>query len=160
SRAGDQPRALAAFERAIALAPDEPHFVFNRATVRRFLGDLEAAERDYDRVIALKPGDCEAYLNRSELRTQSEERNHIRELETRLTSGGMDWNGEVALRYALAKEYEDLGQYARSFEHLALGARLRREHLRYDVATDVATVDWIIEAYPGSPSTGQLQSSG
>ena len=152
SRAGDQSRALAAFEQAIALSPDEPHFAFNRATVRRFLGDLEGAERDYDRVIALKPTDYEAYLNRSELRVQSAERNHIRELEARLASGGMDWGGEVALRYALAKEYEDVGQHARSFEHLSRGAQLRREHLRYDVATDVATVDWIVESYPGSPS--------
>ncbi len=151
SRAGDQPRALAAFERAIALSPDEPHFAFNRATTRRFLGDLEGAERDYDRVIALKPTDHEAYLNRSELRVQSEARNHIHELEARLASGGMNWSGQVALRYALAKEYEDVGRYAGSFEHLSRGAQLRREHLRYDVATDVATVDWIIEAYPGSP---------
>jgi len=165
SRAGDQRRALAAFERAIALAPNEPHFVFNRATVRRFLGDLDGAERDYDRVIALRPTDYEACLNRSELRTQSEASNHTHELEARLASGGMDWRGEVALRFALAKEYEDLGQYARSFEHLSRGARLRREHLRYDIATDVATAEWIIEAYPGfasrtfptQPSSGKSQ---
>lgn len=152
SRAGDQPRALVAFERAITLSPNEPHFAFNRATVRRYLGDLEGAERDYDHVIELKPTDYEAYLNRSELRAQSKERNHIRELEARLASGGMDWTGQVALRYALAKEYEDVGRYARSFEQMTRGARLRREHLRYDVAADVATVDWIIKAYPGSAS--------
>lgn len=152
TRAGEQACALAAFERAIALAPNEPHFVFNRATVRRFLGDLEGAEQDYDRVIALEPTDCEAYLNRSELRVQSPEHNHIRELEARLDSGHLDWSGEVRLRYALAKECEDVGQYARSFEHLARGSRLRREHLRYDVAVDIDTVDWIIEAYRDTSS--------
>ncbi|HEY4214886.1 MAG TPA: sulfotransferase [Steroidobacteraceae bacterium] len=159
SLAGDQPRALAAFERAIALSPNEPHFVFNRATVRRFLGDLNGAERDYDRVIALRPSDYEAYLNRSELRTQSEGHNHIPELEARLPSAGKDWRGEVAMRYALAKEYEDIGQYGRSFEHLSRGAQLRREHLRYDVATDVATMDWIIEAYPGPHARPALAST-
>jgi len=158
SRAGDQYRALAAFEQAITLSPDEPHFAFNRATVRRFLGDLEGAERDYDRVIALKPTDYEAYLNRSELRAQSEARNHIREIEGHLASGGMDWRGEVALRYALAKEYEDVGQYSRSFEHLSRGARLRREHLQYNVTTDVATADWIIQAYPGRTHPTQSNS--
>ncbi len=148
TRAGDQARALAAFEQAVALAPDEPHFVFNRATVRRFLGDLDGAERDYDRVIRLKPDDYEAYLNRSELRTQSQDRNHTVELEARLARGARGWQGEVALRYALAKEYEDLGHYDLSFGHLGRAARVRREHLRYDIATDVATVDWIIESYP------------
>ena len=149
SRAGDQQRALAAFEQAIALAPDEPHFRFNRATVRRFLGDLEGAERDYDCVIRHKPEDYEAYLNRSELRAQSPERNHTVELEARLASAP-GWRGEVALRYALAKEYEDLGQYPRSFEHLLRGAGVRRQHMRYDVDVDVATANWIIEAFPAA----------
>ncbi|HTV80186.1 MAG TPA: sulfotransferase [Steroidobacteraceae bacterium] len=156
SRAGDQPRALASFEQALALAPDEPHLLFNRATVRRFLGDLEGAERDYDQVIRRRPNDFEAYLNRSELRIQNAQHNHIPELESRLAGIG-DWHGEVALRYALAKEYEDLGRYEPSFAHLAQGARLRRRHLRYDVDTDIATADWIIESYPAAaPDPGSV----
>jgi tetratricopeptide (TPR) repeat protein len=147
SRAGDHPGALAAYEQAIALAPHEPHFRFNRATVRRYLGDLEGAEADYDRVLALKPVDYEAQLNRSELRTQTPERNHIATLEALIAGRRADWRGEVALHYALAKEYEDLGQYEQSFAHLMRGARRRREHLRYDIEKDVATVEWIQKAY-------------
>jgi tetratricopeptide (TPR) repeat protein len=148
SRAGDHPGALAAYEQAIALAPQEPHFRFNRATIRRYLGDLEGAEADYDRVLELKAHDYEAQLNRSELRTQTPERNHIAALEALLAGQRADWRGEVALRYALAKEYEDLGQHERSFAHLFRGARLRREHLRYDIEKDVATAEWIRQAYP------------
>jgi hypothetical protein len=148
SRAGDQMGALAAYGRAVALAPSEPHFRFNRATVRRFLGDLEGAEADYDAVIALKPNDYEAHLNRSELRLQTSGRNHIAALEALLAEGSTNWLGEVRLRYALAKEHEDLGQHSQSFEQLARGARLRRKHLTYDVNKDVATVDGIIRAYP------------
>lgn len=157
SKTNDQVRALAAYERAVALAPDEPHFRFNRAAVRRFLGDLEGAEQDYDRVISLRRDDYEAYLNRSELRVQTRERNHIQQLEGVLAAGIPQWRGEVALQYAMAKEYEDLGEYERSFEHLRCGARLRREHLRYDVGNDVSTVEWIVDAYPASvaaPASG------
>jgi tetratricopeptide (TPR) repeat protein len=148
---GDQHRALEAFERAVAIAPDNPHFLFNRATVYRFLGRLADAEVDYDRVIALRPDDFEAYKNRADLRTQTVERNHVAELEGLVARGFATWNGEVQIRHALAKEYEDLGRYAESFKELEVAARKRREHLRYDVATDVATVDWIIEAYPRVP---------
>jgi tetratricopeptide (TPR) repeat protein len=147
---GDQRQALEAFERAVALAPDNAHYYFNRATVRRFLGQLAAAEADYDRVIALRPGDFEAYHNRSDLRTQTATRNHIAELERLVTQGFAEWRGEVQIRHSLAKEYEDLGDYPKSFEHLRLGAKKRRENLRYDVAADVATVDWIIEAFPSA----------
>jgi len=148
---GDQHRALEAFERAVAIAPDNAHFLFNRATVYRFLGRLADAEADYDRVVALRPDDFEAYKNRTDLRTQTPARNHVAELERLVARGFANWNGEVQIRHALAKEYEDLGRYAESFEQLSLGARKRREHLRYDVATDVATVDWIIEAFARVP---------
>ena len=147
----NEPRlALAAYNQAIALAPHQPHFLFNRATVRRYLGELTEAERDYDHVIALRPDDYEAYKNRSELRTQTQNSNHTTALESVLASGAPGWAGEVELRYALAKEYEDLGQYEQSFQQLQRGSRLRRDHLRYDVSNDVATVEWIMEAFPGS----------
>ena len=156
SHASDQERALAAFDRAVALAPANPHFMFNRAAVYRFLGRVHAAEADYDRVIALQPADYEAYLNRSELRTQSADSNHIGELEALLARGIEDWQGEVQVRYALAKECEDTGDYERSFQHLEAGAKMRRDHLQYDVAVDVATVDWIIDAFPGkAAATGR-----
>jgi len=158
SFAFDQWGALAAYDRAVALAPQEPQFVYNRASVRRFVGDLAGAEADYDRAIALRRLDFEAYVNRSELRVQSADRNHIAELEALLPDALRDWRGEVQIRYALAKEYEDLGEHARSLEHLKSGARKRREHMAYDVAIDVATVGWIIDAYPVAPEAGRAVS--
>jgi tetratricopeptide (TPR) repeat protein len=159
SRTNDQERALAAYERAVRLAPDNPQLLFNRATVRRFVGSLAAAEADYDRVIALRPDDYEAYRNRSELRRQTPERNHTAELERLLALGVPDWRAEVQLRYALAKEYEDVEDYRHSFAHLEQGARLRRAHLRYDVGADVATVDWIIQAFPAKITDSARQAS-
>lgn len=150
SQAGDLTRAMSAYDRAVTLAPHNAAFRFNRATVRRYLGALAEAESDYDRVITLNPRDFEAYKNRSDLRRQTPSSNHVTELEALLGSADVPWQGAVQLHYALAKEYEDLAEYATSFRHLRTGASLRRQHLRYDVSVDVATVDWIIEAFPRS----------
>ncbi|HEV7985472.1 MAG TPA: sulfotransferase [Steroidobacteraceae bacterium] len=152
SRANDQVRALAAYDRALTLAPDQPRFLFNRATVHRFLGQLAQAEADYDRVIARRPSDYEAWRNRSELRSQTPERNHVAALEQLAAQSAADWRATVQLQYALAKEYEDLAQYPQAFQCLQRGARARREHMRYDVANDVATVEWIIEAFQSMPT--------
>jgi tetratricopeptide (TPR) repeat protein len=152
SQGNDQRQALEAFDRAVALAPNNPHFLFNRATIYRFLGRLTEAGRDYDRVIELRHDDYEAYKNRSELRTQSPAENHVAELEQILAQGISEWRGQVQIRYALAKEYEDLGEHTKSFAHLEVGAMQRRRHMRYEVATDEATVDWIMEAFPGTGS--------
>lgn len=161
SHANAQSRALAAYDQALALAPSNPQFLFNRASVHRFVGALAEAEADYDRVIALRPTDCEAHHNRSQLRTQTHERNHVGELEDLLARTNPDWRGAIQLHYALAKEYEDLGAYEKSFQQLQRGAQIRRQHLRYDVATDVATVDWIMRAFPAvTPASVAAPAAG
>jgi tetratricopeptide (TPR) repeat protein len=152
SSAGEQQRALAAYSRAIEVDSSRAVFWFNRATVRRFLGQLTEAEADYDRAIRLRPDDHEAYVNRSELRRQTPERNHTDAMERLLARGIAHWRGQVQIRYALAKEYEDLGRYSESWQHLEKGAQLRRLNLRYDVRYDVDTVDWIIKAFPEGPA--------
>src|SRR6185437_8846529 len=78
--------------------------------------------------------------------------NHVAALERLLEGGIGQWRGEVQIRYALAKEYEDLGEYSKSFSQVECGARLRRKHLQYDVNYDVRTVDWIIEAFSSGPA--------
>ena len=60
---------------------------------------------------------------------------------------------DVAALYALAKEYEELGEYACSWTQLEQGARMRRGYLKYDVAEDVQTIDWIIKAFSDPPAT-------
>ena len=150
--AGEHQRAFEAYSQAIALDPSRPLFWFNRATVQRFLGKLAAAEEDYDRVIALRPDDYEAHTNRSELRKQTRDRNHIEAMEKLLAPGIAHWRGEVQLRHAIAKEYEDLEQYSDCWRHLERGAQLRRKHLKYDVRYDLDTVDWIIKAFPHAPA--------
>lgn len=152
SSIGEHQRAFDAYSRAIALAPSRALYYFNRATVSRFLGRIEAAEADYDRVIELRPDDHEAYSNRSELRRQTPQRNHIETMERLVEAGITQWRGEVQIRYALAKEHEDLGQYEQSWRHLSRGARLRRQHLKYDIQYDIDTVDWIVNAFPTAPA--------
>ena len=152
SLAGEQRLALDTYDRALRLAPRNTSITFNRATVRRYLGQLVGAEEDYDQVIASRPNDYEAYHNRSELRKQTRKRNHVDELERLLAAGISDWRGEVQVRYALAKELEDLGEYDRSWASLELGAQLRRRHLKYDIDRDVETVNWVIDAFPDGPS--------
>jgi Flp pilus assembly protein TadD len=156
--ADEHHEALRWFTRAVALAPQSPVCRFNRATLLRIVGELEEAEAEYDRVIALEPHEYEAYYNRADLRRQSPERNHLAELEALLERGIRHPRGEVLMRYALAKELEDLGAYPRSFEQLTLGARRRREHIAYDVQQDVATAEWVKAAFsPGrlhAPATG------
>ncbi len=129
SAADEQFLSLAAYDRACRQAPDNALLLFSRAVLRKNVGQLEESEADYDRVIELDPKHYESYANRSNLRTQTPDRNHVAQLEELLERGNADAEGQVQLCYALAKEYADLGRHAESWAILARGAQLRRRQL-------------------------------
>jgi len=137
--------ALDCYAQAMALAPGNTSCRYNWSTALIALGRLEEAEAALDQVIAANPRDFDAWYNRSTLRRQSASRNHIPALEAELARVGHDAVALVPLAYALAKELEDLGEYARSFAQLERGARARRSALAYRVEDDVAMLQAIAQ---------------
>ena len=131
--------------RAVSITPDDPACLYNFATAMIAMGDFGEAEAALDRVIARAPDDYDAYYNRATLRKQTSAHNHIGELERALATGSA--KGEVPLNYALAKELEDIGEYARSFRHLTRAAGARRWMLSYRVEDDVETMKEIALAF-------------
>ena len=135
-----------AFSRAAALAPDHPAVLFNLATTARFLGRAAEAEQAYDRVIARAPDAWAAWRNRSELRRQTSDRNHVAALTAALARAPAG-DGEVQLSFALGKEHEDLGDYPRAFDCFQRGARARRARMTYEVRADADSLPQIAEAF-------------
>ncbi len=146
-------RALPFYQRAVAAAPGNTAYLYNLATAQRMLGELAAAETSLDRVIAVKPADYAAWYTRADLRTQTPDRNHIGALRAMLDTGVADQSAQIMLRFALAKELEDLGEYAASFGQLKIGCDLQRAAMSYDVAGDVATMDRIIATHDAAVLT-------
>ena len=142
--------ALQVYTTALKYQPDSPELLFNCASACRAMGDLEQAESLYDRAILLAPKDWEAYKNRSDLRRQTNARNHIDELRGLQRENGTDRIAQVQLNFALAKELEDLKRYEESFSHLQAGARARRAGLRYDPKNDLAVMAAIAETFDGA----------
>jgi tetratricopeptide (TPR) repeat protein len=139
--------AYDAFRRAAALAPGNPALQYNLAATAAFLGRTDEAEAAYTEVIRRDPAAWEAYRARSDLRRQSADSNHIAELEAALFTRQPPTDGEIRLRYALGKEYEDVGDVDRAFDNFDLASKLRRSRLRYDVAEDIAALDLIGEVF-------------
>ncbi|MEZ4708787.1 MAG: tetratricopeptide repeat protein [Caldilineaceae bacterium] len=63
-RPGELDAAIADYDQAIALNPQDADAYYNRGNARRDQGELDAAIADYDQAIALNPEYKEAYGNR------------------------------------------------------------------------------------------------
>jgi len=147
---GDYERSNAMYRRATALAPDDWRFWHNLASSERSLGRLREAEEASDRTIALDRTRYANYLLRSELRVQTDDRNHVAELQRELARPDVDDRARMFLGYALAKELDDLQRYDEAFQSLAAASRIRRRNLKYDVALDLRKLQRIEEVFPES----------
>jgi tetratricopeptide (TPR) repeat protein len=147
TRLGMHADARKHYQRAVDLDPDTGSHHYNLASVHRFLGELDDAESSADRAIELDPGDYEAHLLRSGLKTQTLENNHLESLHRALEASDDSDAGRVMVHFALAKEYEDVGDYDASFRHLELGASMRRRAMDYRPDRDLETMRRIRDVY-------------
>ncbi|WP_225578421.1 sulfotransferase [Rhodanobacter sp. 7MK24] len=147
-------RANAMFRRATAALPDHAVVRFNAAVTATFTGNLAAAETHFGTCVALQPTYWPAYGLRSRLYRQTPDRNHVEALRTLLTEHAGDVDAQIHLHSALAKECEDLGDYAASFEHMRLGKAAARTRVDYQPQRDRAMVDALIAAFPGTVDSG------
>jgi len=143
------------YRRAVDLSPGDPSSVYNLAASCIALGQLEEAEILLSEVIRLTPDDYDAWQNRSTLRKQTPENNHVKELQYVLGHLGPDDPGRAPVCYALARELEDLGRFDESFAYLQQGATSRRQRMDYDVESDITTMELIRETF-----TPDLLNSG
>ncbi len=134
----DQEAARTLLQRALELLPPNPQLLYDLALVEFQLNRADDAERHIESLLQIEPFHASALHLRSALRTQTPECNHIDDLQDRLARQPAGGTLEVQACFALAKEYEDLQQYAESFAFLQRGARARRGALAYDSASELA----------------------
>jgi len=150
-------QAVKYYEQAAALKPEDARHYYNIACLQRSLGEIKAAEKNFDKTVSLAPADYEAYKIRSELRKQTPENNHVDALEQLLIDGIDDKRGKGHICYALAKELEDLGEAERSFHYLKMGADTRRSLMQYDIQRDLDTMDSIRQTFDANVFDGSIE---
>ncbi|MCC5868327.1 MAG: sulfotransferase [Gammaproteobacteria bacterium] len=160
NRHGDARRC---YRRAVDLQPDDADAMFALASAEIAVGHLETAEELLDQVIRLDPHDYDAYRNRATLRRQTAANNHLQVLHRALDAGVRRPAGEAQLCYALAKEYEDVGDYETSFAYLKRGADTRRRLLSYRVENDLAVLDKlraVFDEHSPRPAAADAETCG
>ncbi|WP_411369024.1 tetratricopeptide repeat-containing sulfotransferase family protein [Pseudidiomarina salilacus] len=140
----DMPQqALTLLNRLAKEHPEHVDIRFAQAMNQFFTNKMSAAEKNLDWVIEATQGKAaRAYHMRSQIRKQTEKKNHIAELEARLKQAD---KYDAPIWFALAKEYEDLGQYEASFKVLEKANKAQRALVIYDERSELDAIDTLIK---------------
>ena len=117
SRAGLHEQALEPFARAVAETPDNASFQFNYAASLQFSGRFAEADAAYRRAFALDDTAFRALAAIPHLQKQTQEANLVDDL-TQAFARTADATHRLHIGHALAKTFEDLGDYEQSLHWL------------------------------------------
>lgn len=138
-------RAWPLYVRANALQPGVPFLQGNLASCAVYVGKLEEARKTYRALLDQRPDHQRNHYYLSRL-VRARDSAHVDEMKRVLAGNGLPPERNVFLYYALGKELEDLGEWDEAFRYYKLAGDAVTSVARYDVASDVALVDTIIEA--------------
>lgn len=130
SQLGDMALAHRLLDRADRLAVPSPSSLYLRATLQLFEGDLVAAEASLEQCLVLDATHAQAHWALSGLRRQTPGNNHIARLQAQITRRTDD-AGLASLHFALAKEFDDLGDVEAAWPALVAGCASKRRLLDY-----------------------------
>ena len=146
-QANDPGRAKPLLYRALELAPNDPTLLYRAALSHFYLNETAQADALLARVLEVAPGNGFAWHVRSQLATQTQDANHISELRAALARPRARDIDTMLVSFSLAKELEDVGDFAQSFETLLQGNRIKRGTLTYDVMNDVRAMQNVMKHY-------------
>ena len=139
--------AEAAYRKAIEIEPDLSATHNNLGSLLQSLGRLEDAEAALRQALAIKPDYATAFRHLSSLNSFSVGDADIRHAEKVLASATVTDDQVMDFSFALAKAYDDVGDYDRAFSHLEKGNRIKRASIAHDAGLDQSIIERTIAAF-------------
>jgi tetratricopeptide (TPR) repeat protein len=129
-------KAIKNYEKAIQLKPDYAEAYNNLGITFQNIGQSAKAIKNYKKAIQINPNYAKAYFHLGALETYKPNDSKIEFMKNMLNDSSFGISDKAYLCFALAKAYEDLDEYDKSFNYLNQGNRLRKKELNYDINYD------------------------
>lgn len=161
---GDQREALGWYAKAVEQQPGHVPFRVNFAHALVYLGRIDEAGVELERVLDQQPANPNAHWIKSGLR-KATGREHAEELEALLEKDWENSQSVAFLSFALGKQLEDLEDWDAAFAAFERGGEARRRLVDYDEAEESAmyetlariyTRDWLDSRAPGSDDSSPI----
>jgi tetratricopeptide (TPR) repeat protein len=147
--------AIDAYRKVLQLRPQHAGAWLGLAHMLKTVGQQEEAIEAYRECIRLKPGNGETYWSLANLKTYTLSDEDIAAIEAELaladTPDGQDQEADtqsrVNLLFALAKAWEDRGDFERAWTYYEQGNRTQRMEENYDPVRTEVLNDAIIQVF-------------
>jgi tetratricopeptide (TPR) repeat protein len=132
-RLGRTHEAIGHFRRALAIDASDPAIHSSLGGALVALGQTSEASEAFEQAIALAPRKTGFFWNLASVRRFSADDRYFAAMqELAETMDALGSEDQIDLHFALGKAFADIGDDARSFEHLLRGNALKRQQLSYD----------------------------
>ncbi|WP_159980488.1 MULTISPECIES: tetratricopeptide repeat-containing sulfotransferase family protein [unclassified Novosphingobium] len=158
ARLGDHEASVIPFAAAVEAEPGNLGYRYNLAAASGFTGRVADAQAHYEAILANEPGNARVHYALAILSRQTAQANHVTRLETALANARRP-EDTLRIRYALAKELEDVGNVADAFRYLSAANAAHKQAIHYDFEQDAAIFEGI-EAIFGGPADALAAGGG
>ena len=139
--------AVEEYQRALELKPDHAGARLGLAHMLKTVGRQDEAIVAYREFIDLQPDHGEGYWSLANLKTYRLTDDDIQAMESQLTNDGLTGESAVNFMFALAKTYEDRGDFGVAWRYYRKGNERRRMMEQYDPVRTEVTNDAIISVF-------------
>ena len=139
--------ALAAFEKCLELEPREPSALLGRGHLLRIQGRRDEATASYKKCADLQPEFGAAFWCLASLKDHRFSDEDVSEMQRRIETGGLNAESEINFRFALARAYENLGDFEAAWQQYQQGNEQKRERVQYDPVNVESKHDRLIEVF-------------
>ena len=141
---GKLDEALSAYRRAIAIKPEFTDARCNLGLLLTEQGKVDEARFVLEEALRFAPNSARTFRMLGYVKKFSLDDRHLAAMENLARDmENLSSDEQVNLHFALAKAYEDLGNYEGFFRHLHYGNPLKRKEIVYDEAATVALFERI-----------------
>lgn len=156
-QSGDIERAATLYRQVVAKQPDLIPAQYLLGNVLKAQGRLTDAAALYQRIIARQPDYTPAHFTYAGIHRYPDATDpHLEAMLGLYQQPGLKNENRIHLAFALAKAYEDIGDYAQAFGYMSAGNDLRQREFDYDIESDRSLIQNIIETFSRS-AMSQLQ---
>jgi len=143
---GDAEGACTAYRRALELNPASVPVLSNLAVILGGMGEQDEALVLGKRALSLTPGDTEIYHDLSKFKKFAAGDADLSAMEA-LKNTDLDTEARMYLGFSLSKAYEDMADYDRAFDEMAIANQLKRDAISYSRENESELIEQITDVF-------------